>query len=65
YADARTPCCKFGASGMCIPGQNPCSDRDNRLFYDAIHPVQIVYYGFGEIASSVTQHCVPPSTFNN
>ncbi|KAI3890932.1 hypothetical protein MKX03_005323 [Papaver bracteatum] len=46
YADARTPCCKFGASGTCIPGQNPCSDRDNRLFYDAIHPVQIVYYGF-------------------
>ncbi|XP_026438566.1 GDSL esterase/lipase 7-like [Papaver somniferum] len=46
YADGRTPCCKFGASGMCIPGQKPCSDRYNRLFYDAIHPVQLVNYRF-------------------
>ncbi|KAI3938779.1 hypothetical protein MKW98_011931 [Papaver atlanticum] len=42
----RTPCCNFGVFGTCIPGQQPCSDRDNRLFYDAIHPVQIVNYRF-------------------
>ncbi|KAI3962679.1 hypothetical protein MKW92_006108 [Papaver armeniacum] len=46
YADGRTPCCKFGEAGTCIPGENPCNNRDNRLFYDAIHPVQVVYYRF-------------------
>ncbi|KAI3943275.1 hypothetical protein MKW92_037415 [Papaver armeniacum] len=46
YTNGRTPCCNFGVFGTCIPGQQPCNDRDNRLFYDAIHPAQIVNYRF-------------------
>ncbi|MCL7040943.1 hypothetical protein MKW94_003458 [Papaver nudicaule] len=42
YANGRTPCCNFDMFGKCIPGQAPCNDRDERLFYDAIHPVQQV-----------------------
>ncbi|XP_026400704.1 GDSL esterase/lipase At4g16230-like isoform X3 [Papaver somniferum] len=59
YADGRTPCCDFGVSGMCIPGQNPCSDRDDRLFYDAIHPVQLVNYQFAGDCFSGNSRCTP------
>ncbi|KAI3926195.1 hypothetical protein MKW98_028331 [Papaver atlanticum] len=59
YADGRTPCCDFGVSGMCIPGQNPCSDRDNRLFYDAIHPVQLVNFQFAGDCFFGNSRCTP------
>ncbi|KAI3923975.1 hypothetical protein MKW92_003617 [Papaver armeniacum] len=59
YADGRTPCCDFGVSGMCVPGQNPCSDRDDRLFYDAIHPVQLVNYQFAGDCFSGNSRCTP------
>ncbi|KAI3977545.1 hypothetical protein MKX01_000458 [Papaver californicum] len=44
YAQFQDPL-KF-VFGTCIPGQKPCNDRDNRLYYDTIHPVQIVNYRF-------------------
>ncbi|MCL7025502.1 hypothetical protein MKW94_012932 [Papaver nudicaule] len=46
YSNGRTPCCKFDIFGQCIRGQQPCNDIDNRLFYDAIHPAQLVNYRF-------------------
>ncbi|KAI3968080.1 hypothetical protein MKX01_015600 [Papaver californicum] len=60
YANGRTPCCSFDASGKCIPGQSPCSDRDNRLYYDAIHPVEQVNNQFArECFFRNTTLCTP------
>ncbi|KAI3996697.1 hypothetical protein MKX01_040997 [Papaver californicum] len=60
YANGRTPCCNFDASGKCIPGQAPRSDRDNRLYFDAIHPVQQVNNQFSrECFYDNTTLCTP------
>ncbi|KAI3926196.1 hypothetical protein MKW98_028332 [Papaver atlanticum] len=61
FANGRTPCCNFDASGKCIPGQNPCSDRDNRLYFDAIHPTEAVNYKFAVdcVYQRNSKYCTP------
>ncbi|ESW19962.1 hypothetical protein PHAVU_006G169400 [Phaseolus vulgaris] len=33
----ETPCCQTSLSGLCIPGEMPCSNRNDYVFWDAFH----------------------------
>ncbi|XP_026405558.1 GDSL esterase/lipase 7-like [Papaver somniferum] len=61
FSDGRTPCCNFDVSGKCIPGGTPCSDRDDRLYYDAIHPSEAVNYKFARdcFFQRNSKYCTP------
>ncbi|XP_027931350.1 GDSL esterase/lipase At1g29670-like [Vigna unguiculata] len=34
----EAPCCQPGLSGLCIPDETPCNDRNAYVFWDAFHP---------------------------
>ncbi|XP_059460856.1 GDSL esterase/lipase At1g29670-like [Corylus avellana] len=41
---ADVPCCKVSSvTGLCVPFGNPCSNRSQYLFWDALHPTEILY----------------------
>ncbi|KAI3924377.1 hypothetical protein MKW98_032578 [Papaver atlanticum] len=59
FSEGRTPCCAVGALGTCLPGQEPCTDRNNHLYYDGVHPVQLVNYQFARNCFSGSTVCTP------
>ncbi|CAK9154690.1 unnamed protein product [Ilex paraguariensis] len=39
----NTPCCEVSTTtGLCVPGQVPCSNRTEYAFWDAFHPTEII-----------------------
>ncbi|KFK44793.1 hypothetical protein AALP_AA1G304100 [Arabis alpina] len=41
FTDTNTACCGVGRNGgqlTCLPGQPPCLNRDEHVFWDAFHP---------------------------
>ncbi|CAK9154691.1 unnamed protein product [Ilex paraguariensis] len=39
----NTPCCQVSTiTGICIPGQAPCSNRTEYAFWDSFHPTEII-----------------------
>ncbi|RZC82882.1 hypothetical protein C5167_045665 [Papaver somniferum] len=59
FSEVRTPCCAVGALGTCLPGQEPYTDRNNHLYYDGVHPVQLVNYQFARNCFSGSTVCTP------
>ncbi|KAI3877436.1 hypothetical protein MKX03_026493 [Papaver bracteatum] len=59
FSEGRTPCCAVGALGTCLPGQEPCTDRNNHLYYDGVHPIQLVNYQFARNCFSGSTVCTP------
>ncbi|KAI3994097.1 hypothetical protein MKX01_012354 [Papaver californicum] len=59
FSEGRTPCCAVGALGTCLPGQEPCTDRNDHLYYDGVHPVQFVNNQFARNCFSVSTVCTP------
>ncbi|KAI3937792.1 hypothetical protein MKW92_049299 [Papaver armeniacum] len=59
FSEGRTPCCAVGALGICLPGQQPCIDRNAHLYYDGIHPSQRVNYQFARNCFSGSTVCTP------
>ncbi|KAI3924380.1 hypothetical protein MKW98_032581 [Papaver atlanticum] len=59
FSEGRTPCCAVTAFGTCLPGQEPCTDRNNHLYYDGVHPVQRVNYQFARNCFSGSTVCTP------
>ncbi|PSS07709.1 GDSL esterase/lipase [Actinidia chinensis var. chinensis] len=45
FADARYPCCASGSNGTgdCKPGTVPCRNRGSRVFWDTVHPTEVLY----------------------
>ncbi|CAI8590939.1 unnamed protein product [Vicia faba] len=38
FTVTNAPCCQTRPDGMCVPDLIPCPNRDDHVFYDAIHP---------------------------
>ncbi|KAI3943140.1 hypothetical protein MKW92_000751 [Papaver armeniacum] len=58
FSEGRTPCCGVGV-GTCLPGQEPCMDRNNHLYFDGVHPVERVNYQFARNCFSGSTVCTP------
>ncbi|XP_027157151.1 GDSL esterase/lipase At1g29670-like [Coffea eugenioides] len=51
----KSPCCNVSttvSAGQCIPGQIPCSNRNQYYFWDDFHPSEIVYEASSRLAYS-------------
>ncbi|CDO96911.1 unnamed protein product [Coffea canephora] len=51
----KAPCCNVSttvSAGQCIPGQIPCSNRNEYYFWDDFHPSEIVYEASSRLAYS-------------
>ncbi|KAI3877434.1 hypothetical protein MKX03_026491 [Papaver bracteatum] len=59
FSEGRTPCCAVAAFGTCLPGQEPCTDRNNHLYCNGVHPVQRVNYQFARNCFSGSTVCTP------
>ncbi|XP_027112023.1 GDSL esterase/lipase At1g29670-like [Coffea arabica] len=51
----NAPCCNVSAAvagGQCIPGQIPCSNRNQYYFWDDFHPSEVVNEAYSRLAYS-------------